>query len=59
MAKYLELVIARDGGMNEELSLLLACLALSSSQQKKVTHVLKNHSIYESYQDYIKDEALE
>ena len=58
MAKYLELVIACDGGASKELKSLFNCLTPSTSQWKKATHVLKDHSIYESYQDYIEDEAM-
>ena len=58
MVKYLELKIARDGGVSEELRSLLTCLAPSTSQWKKVTRVLKDQSIYKAYQDCLEDEAL-
>ena len=58
MAKYLEPVSARDGGVSEELRSLFNSLAPSTSQWKNVTRVFKDHSIDERYQDYIEDEAL-
>ena len=58
MAKYLEPVSARDGGVSEELKLLLTCLAPSTSQWKTIVCVCKDYSIYESCKDYLKDETL-
>ena len=58
MTKYFKLIITRDGEVSEELTSLLTCVATSTSQWKKVTRVLKNHSTYEGYQDYIEDEIL-
>nr|XP_027067431.1 disease resistance protein RPM1-like [Coffea arabica] len=58
MVKYLEPISARDGGVSEELRSLLACLVPSTSPLKTVPRVLNDYSIYEGYQDYIKDEAL-
>ena len=58
IAKYFEPVRGHDGGVSEELKLLLSCLAPSTSQWKKVTRVLKDQSIYKAYQDCLEDEAL-
>ena len=51
MAKYLELEIVHDRWVSEGLKSLLTCLAQSTSQWKKVTRVLKNHSTYQGYKN--------
>ena len=58
ITKYLEFVIACDGEVNKELRSLVTCLAPSTSQWKKVTRILNDHSTYKGYQDYIEDETL-
>ena len=58
MAKYLEPLSIRDGGVSEELIFLLTCLAPSNNSWKTIPRVFKDYSIYENYPEYIEDEAL-